>query len=137
MGRITVDVTLANAADIIIADRGLLSPNKIRKVTIPAIVDTRATRLALPASVAKELGLQEKKKIAVEYADGRRAVRPMVSGVWLQLLDRDDTFSALVEPKRKTALVGAIVMEALDLLADCGRQTVYPRDPERMTFAAE
>lgn len=34
-----------------------------------------------------------------------------------------------IMPKREDALIGAIVFEALDLLVDCKRQRVVPRDP--------
>jgi hypothetical protein len=34
-----------------------------------------------------------------------------------------------VEPDRTTAVIGAIVLEALDLLVDCRTQTLQPRDP--------
>lgn len=38
------------------------------------------------------------------------------------------TFTAIVEPKRTTALIGAIVFGDLDLRVDCGQQRVVPRD---------
>ena len=51
-------------------------------------------------------------------------------GVYVQLLGRHGTFTAIVEPRRTTALVGAIVLEDLDLLVDCtAEQRVVPRDP--------
>jgi hypothetical protein len=37
--------------------------------------------------------------------------------------------TAIIEPKRETALIGAIVLEYLDLLVDCTAQKVVPRDP--------
>jgi hypothetical protein len=35
----------------------------------------------------------------------------------------------VVEPARNDALIGAIVLEDLDLLVDCGTQSLYPREP--------
>ena len=43
---------------------------------------------------------------------------------------RDGIFSAIVEPKRDTALIGAIVLEELDLLVDCKRSAPGTRDPK-------
>jgi hypothetical protein len=40
-----------------------------------------------------------------------------------------NVLNPIVEPKRKTALVGAIVLEDFDLLVDCKAQQVVPRDP--------
>jgi hypothetical protein len=34
-----------------------------------------------------------------------------------------------VEPNRTDVLIGAIVLEDLDLLVDCRTQTLRPRDP--------
>ena len=39
-------------------------------------------------------------------------------GAYVELNGRHGTFSVIVEPKRKTALIGAIVLEDLDLLVD-------------------
>jgi hypothetical protein len=44
-------------------------------------------------------------------------------------LGRHGTFTALVEPQRETALLGAIVLEDLDLLVDCPSDRVVPGDP--------
>ena len=57
--------------------------------------------------------------------------------MFLKLLGRDSTFTAISEPKRDTALIGAIVLEDLDLLVDCAAQRVVPRDPKGETFEIE
>jgi hypothetical protein len=43
----------------------------------------------------------------------------------------------VVEPKRQDALLGAIVLEALDLLVDCTTQQVVPRDPSGPIYEIE
>ncbi|MCI0740790.1 MAG: hypothetical protein L0Y72_17200 [Gemmataceae bacterium] len=48
----------------------------------------------------------------------------------LKLLGRHSVFNATLEPKRETALIGAIVLEDLDLLVDSTKQRLYPRDPD-------
>jgi hypothetical protein len=53
------------------------------------------------------------------------------------VLGRHGTFSAVVEPKRKTELVGAIVLEDLDLLVDCSAGRLIPRDPSGATSEIE
>jgi len=50
---------------------------------------------------------------------------------------RHDTFTAIVEPKRTTALVGAIVLKALYVLVDCQRQRLIPRDPSGPIYEIE
>jgi predicted aspartyl protease len=137
VGRFTVDIELANNDDLVLARRGLLKPLQIRRKTIPALVDSGATMLVLPPTVVKELGLELGESVRVRYADGRRAVRRQAKGVALTLLGRMDTFTAMIEPKRKIALMGAIVLEALDLLVDCQAQRVVPRDPRGAIYEIE
>ena len=45
--------------------------------------------------------------------------------------------AAIVEPKRTEALIGAIVLEALDLLVDCSREQLIPRDPSGPLYEIE
>lgn len=131
MGRITVEFEIANNEDIARAKHGDLDPSDVRRAIVKGVVDSGATRLVLPASIVKQLGLPiKRRKVKVRYADGRRGTRPEAEQIWLQLLDRDGVFSAIVEPKRETALIGAIVLEDLDLLVDCAKLKLVPRDPD-------
>jgi hypothetical protein len=95
------------------------------------------TRLVLPDGAVKRLGVPLGKSVQVRYVDGRRARRRAVKRVFVQLLGRDGVFSGISEPKRETALLGAIVLEDLDLLVDCVAQEVVPRDPSGETFEIE
>jgi predicted aspartyl protease len=137
VGRVTVDIEIANNDDLALARRGLLPPDQVRRETIPAVVDTGAAMLVLPQAVVKRLGLPLGRKVKVRFADGRRAQRQETSGVFLKLLGRDTTLPAIVEPKRQDALIGAIVLEALDLLVDCTTQQVVPRDPAGPVYEIE
>jgi clan AA aspartic protease len=130
MGRIVIDIALTNHADVILAEAGMLDPEKVRRTTISGIVDTGATRLVLPQHVVKELGLRISGQMAVRYADQRVSKRKIALDVQLRLLDRESTFTAIVKPRRKDALIGAIVLEELDLIVDCARQAVIPRFAE-------
>ena len=40
-------------------------------------------------------------------------------------------------PNRDTALVGAIVLEELDLVVDYATQSIHPRDPDRIVSEVE
>src|SRR5262249_43462165 len=137
VGRINIEFEVANNDDLALVRRGLLKPDKVRRKTIPGIVDSGAAMLVLPESIVKELGLELGAKAKVRYADGRRAQRREAKGASIKLLGREDTFTALVEPKRETALVGAIVLEALDLLVDCKEQRLIPRDPSGPVYEIE
>jgi len=137
VGRFTVDINVANNDDFALVHRGLLKPNQVRRETIPAVVDSGAAMLVLPQFLVKRLGLRLGGKVNVRYADGRRAQRQEAESVYVETLGRHSTFNAVIEPKRKTALVGAIVLEALDLLVDCQRTRLVPRDPHGAIFELE
>ena len=137
MGRFNVEFVVANYGDMALADRGLLPADKVRRHTISGVVDCGAARLVLPQAVVKQLGLSAADQITVKYADGRRAQRRQAKGVYVELMGRDGTFTAIVEPKRETALIGAIVLEDLNFLVDCQNQRLVPRDPHGPLFEIE
>jgi len=137
VGRISIDFEVANNDDLVRARDGHLSPDQVRRQRINGLVDSGATRLVLPQAVAKQLGLRLGKKIKVSYADGRKAERREAEGVYVELIGRNSIFKAIVEPRRKTALIGAIVLEDLDLLVDCQQQQLVPRDPSGPIYEIE
>jgi len=137
VGKFSVDFEVANDSDIANAQAGKLASDKIRRRKIQGVVDCGATMLVLPQSVANQLGLRVLEKIGVQYADGRRARREVVGSVNVVLLGRQTIVSALVEPHRRTALIGAIILEALDLLVDSKHQRLLPRYPRQIIHEIE
>jgi predicted aspartyl protease len=137
VGRFSVEIEVANYGDMTLLERGLLPADQVRRETMQGIVDSGVTRLVLPEAAVKRLGLPLGTTVNVRYADGRRSRRRAVKGVFVRLLGRVSTFTAISEPKRETALIGAIVLEDLDLLVDCVAQQVVPRDPRGETFEIE
>lgn len=137
MGRFAVDVTLINNRDRILAQAGAIAEDEVRQTTLKGVVDSGAARLVLPETIADQLGLEEAPDATVRYADQRTASRRTAQEVRLRLLDREGVFSAILEPERTTALIGAIVLEELDLLVDCTNQSLHPRDPDRIVAEIE
>ena len=138
MGRFSVEVELANYGDVSAAHRGVLPADQVRRARVRGVVDTGATRLVLPEKVARQLGLEiEESEVAVTYADGRRATRPFAQGIHLTYMGRSSIFNAIIEPNREAALIGALVMEDLDLIPDCRNGTLLPRDPNQIVSEIE
>jgi predicted aspartyl protease len=137
MGRVALQVDLANHRNVILAEETSLSPDRVRRARVPAVVDTGAAVVVLPKTVAVQLGVPVDGKTKVRYADNRRATRSLVSDVEVELCGRLGTFTAVVEPSRTDVLIGAIVLEALDLLVDCRTQTLQPRDPNQILTKIE
>lgn len=137
MGRFAIQCEVANLGDVLNAREGLLEPAKVRRLTIAGVVDCGATHMVLPLSVVKRLGLKTSGKVKVRYADRRTALRDMVEGIYVEILGRHSPFAAIVEPKRRSALIGAIVLEGLDFLVDSTNQRLVPRDPRFVTSEME
>ena len=137
VGRFSVEFQVANQEDMTLAKHGVLATKHVRRQAITGVVDSGAAMLVLPQAVAKNLGLPLGGKIKVRYADGRRAQRQEAEGAYIELLGRHGTFAAVIEPKRKDALIGAIVLEQLDLLVDSQRQKLIPRDPKGPIYEIE
>lgn len=129
VGRVSIEFQVANNRDVIKAEEGLLEKDKIRRLTIPGVVDSGAARLVLPKSIVKQLGLPSTGKVKVRYADGRTRTRDTVHDVRVEIQGRQGTFTAIVEPSRNDALIGVIILEDLDFLIDCLHQRLVPRDP--------
>jgi predicted aspartyl protease len=137
MGRVTVEVALSNYRDMMRAQDGDLPTEAVRQMKLSGIVDSGAARLVIPPNVVEQLGLVVDGETNVRYADRRTARRSIVHAVWLELCGRGSHFSAIVEPDRTDALIGDIVMEELDLIIDCTRNEVRPRDPDRIISEIE
>jgi predicted aspartyl protease len=137
MGRFSVEVELANDGDLVRAQAGDISPAQVRRARVRGVVNSGATRLVIPESLARQLGLELSGSVQVRYADGRSADRPIAQRIRLAYGGRESVFNAVVEPGRESVLIGAIVLEDLDFLVDCIGQRLVPRDPKQIVSEAE
>jgi predicted aspartyl protease len=137
MGRFSVEVELANDEDLVRAKAGQIARDQVRRVRISGVVNSGATRLEIPESAAKQLGLEISGTVKVRYADGRTGERPVARRISLSYGGRESIFNAVVEPERESALIGAIVLEDLDFLVDCTAGRLVPRDPKQIVSEAE
>jgi predicted aspartyl protease len=126
VGRFSVTFEVANHEDVVQAKKGFLPPEQVRRARISGVVDTGAVRLVLPVSVVSTLGLPVAGQVTVKFADGLLEPKSVVGYVQVEIQGRSSVFTAVVEPRRADALIGAIVLEALDLVPDCTRQTLLP-----------
>ena len=126
MGTIVVDVGLENAGDRVAYEQGVREESDIRQTQVKGVVDTGAVALALPQNVAERLGLVTRRTAVVNYADER----PVVGPVTVRVAGREMNTDAIVVPPFADVLIGQIVLEFLDLVADCRRRTLEPRMPD-------
>ena len=130
MGEIRADVTLENPSDRAVVDRGYGQESDIRRSTIDAIVDTGAVTLVLPQNVVERLGLEQRGTAFVTYADERREERPLAGPVTVRIGNRSMSMDCVVGPPLSEPLLGQVVLETLDLIADCTNRTLAPRYPD-------
>lgn len=124
MGQLHVQVTLHNMRELVMARFGHLDSAQVHTVETEALVDTGAMHLVVPAALADQLGLLRLRTQAVSMADGRDGVYDQTEAVTIELLGRSFDVSALV--MGHTVLLGAIVLEGLDLAVDPVRQRLMP-----------
>ena len=133
MGEIVASMKLENTGDRAIVSEGLRDESTVRRTTVDGVVDTGAVMLMLPEDVVSLLGLATQSEVLVTYADERREIRSVAGPVTVRIGDRGMIAECIVGPPSSEPLIGQIVLEALDLVADCGNQTLGPRpeSPDR------
>ena len=127
MGEIVASMELENTADRSVAARGLLDEAAIRRTTVKGVVDTGAVMLVLPENVVGRLGLETQRRVVVTYADERKETRQVAGPVTIHIGNRFMIAECIIGPPLSEPLIGQIVLEALDLVADCTNRTVGPR----------
>ena len=127
MGEIVVSVELENATDRGIANRGLCDESAVRRATVDSVVDTGAVMLVLPENVVAGLGLETQREVVVAYANEYRETCPVAGLVTVRIGNRFMNADCVIGPSQSEPLIGQIVLEALDLVADCTNRTVGSR----------
>jgi clan AA aspartic protease len=127
MGEVKVDLKLENTVDWGMAKRGLLKQEEVRTIAVKAVVDTGAIILMLPEDQVQALGLEERRKAVVIYADERKESRPVAGTVTVHFGNRSMITECAVGPPGSEALLGQIPLEAMDLIVDCAQQKLTPR----------
>ena len=130
MGEINANVELENPGDRALVEHGYAQDSDVRRSTIEAIVDTGAVMLVLPQNVVERLGLEQRRTVVVTYADERKEERPLAGPVTVRIGNRSMSTDCVVGPPLSEPLIGQIVLEALDLIADCSNRTLTPRFPD-------
>lgn len=128
MGRIVEKITVRNAYDIHDASKDRIPVSEIRSIEVDAIVDTGATYVCLGRSDIEKLGLPFHKSVEIKTANGK-ASRRTFEGAKIQLKDRSFIMEVMENDDDTPALIGYLLLEALDFVADPKTQKVIP-NPE-------
>lgn len=126
MGEIRETIQLENALDRGGFEANYIQEDEIRSVEIEAIADTGARTLALPEDVVERLGVKKQREVKVSYADDRREMRDIVGPINVTVAGRTTVVDAIVLPAGSQVLLGQIILERLDLVADCVEERLVP-----------
>jgi clan AA aspartic protease len=122
MGKVTTTLTITNRADEVLAARGILPADEVRRVTLnEVLVDTGATVLCLPATVIQQLGLDPLKQVLTSTAAGYQHAT-VYQDAKVSLQGREGVFQALELPGGENPLLGVIPMEELGVEIDLQKQ---------------
>lgn len=134
VGEIRVKVRLQNFLDV-------QGPKKSRRrkgrgFELEAVADTGAVMTLLPQEAVELLGLPITDTVVCALANDEKIELRKASGLWITVAGRSMNTNCLVGPPGCTALIGQVVVEELDLIADPALRTltVRPESPLRPTL---
>ncbi len=127
MGEVRTRLCLENYEDRCLFKKKYIAETEVRKEEIDALVDTGAVMLMLPQDLVEALGLEIIDRAIVTYADERKEERDIAGVVNVRIGNRQMNTDCIVGPPNSEPLVGQIIMEGMDLLVDCSKQTLRPR----------
>ena len=122
MGLVYEEITLKNAGDVIMANRGVIGEPEIRQTTITAMVDTGAGTLVINEAVRQQLGLEVVGERTATLANEAKEICKITEPVEVHWNNRFTAISALVVSGGREVLLGAIPLEGLDLMVDPTQQ---------------
>ena len=118
MGTFKEAITLENIADQILARHGHIKEAAIRRLTVEAMPDTGAWTLVINEDTREKLGLIIKGSTQSSLADGKSSTYPITEPVKIRWKDRNTALPAVVVAEAKDILLGALPLEAMDLIVD-------------------
>jgi clan AA aspartic protease len=131
MGLVYADLELVNSGDIVLAKRGFMPPDEIRKIKVSALVDSGAYMMCINENIKNQLGLDVIDTMEAEMADGRLERLEVVGPVEVMFKNRSTSCRAAVLPGDAEVLLGSIPMEDMDvvILPKEQRLVVNPASP--------
>jgi len=112
------EITLENILDRGFANHGYIKENEIRTLKVEAMPDTGAWTLVINEDVRQKLGLTIEETSISTLADGKANTYNVTEGVKIRWKNRSTILPAVVVPNAKDILLGALPLEAMDLMVD-------------------
>ena len=127
MGEIRAKMRLESEADRVLFKAGHIAKKDIRVQEVEAVTDTGAVMTLLSQDLVEALGLEMIERVIVTLANDQKIELDRAGAIFLTVAGRTMKTDCLVGPPGCTPLIGAIVMEELDLICDSTKRTITPR----------
>jgi clan AA aspartic protease len=134
MGLIRTEIQLLSTEDVLLARRGRLPEDQIKRAKVTALVDSGAYMLAINDQIKTQLDLSVLDNQIAELTDGSKVKLEIVGPVEVRFENRSTSVRAMVLPGDAEVLLGSITMEDMDVLIDPKRQQLIV-NPENPYFA--
>jgi len=118
MGVFKEEITLENILDRGFARHGYIKESEIRTLKVEAMPDTGAWTLVINEDVRQKLGLTIEETSRSTLADGKSGTYDVTESVIIRWKNRSTALPAVVVPNAKEILLGALPLEAMDLMVD-------------------
>ena len=117
VGRVVVTVAVENVEDRKRADRGEIGNDRVRRISVEALVDSGATFFCLPESVIEQLGLDFDRTRETRTITGPLTMN-IYGGAKIEVQGRACRVEVMGLPKGRQTLLGQIPLETLDWWID-------------------
>jgi clan AA aspartic protease len=135
MSIVRTEITLKNAEDVMKVNAGIIEEPEIRQVTVNAMVDTGAWTLVINEDIREKLGLRIlRRDFSGTLADGTDVECDVSSPIEVIWKNRGTTCEALVLPHADDILLGAIPLEAMDLIVHPRLEEVVGAHGDRIVY---
>lgn len=134
MGLVYADIELINGEDMVLARRGYLDQDDIKKMHINVLVDSGSYMLAINENIQEQLQLPVVEKRKAQLANGHIVECDVVAPIEIRFKNRRSSCSAMVLPGDAEPLLGAIPLEDMDVLIHPLRQELIV-NPDHPYFA--
>ena len=122
MGLIHVEIDLINAGDKELVRRHLLDQDKMRRITVRALVDSGSMYMAINENIQQVLQLPVIGKQRSQLANGQVMEYDIVDLLEVRFEKYTAICYAVVLPENAEPLLGAIPMETMNVIINPSRQ---------------
>ena len=134
MGMVYENITIKNATDVGVLERGNIKEGEVRQIKVLALIDTGAWTLIINEEMQQELGLYVMGERPVTLADSGTQMCKVTEPVYIHWKDRSAVTRAAVLPGLDEVLLGAIPLEEMDVMVDPKRQQLVGVHGDEMLF---